>query len=169
MDIPNNIEKQSQILGFSGEFRFLSNFHPVAIEYAGHKFGSTEAAYQAAKAKNPEDIAKFVGINAGASKRLGRTIELREDWDQIKDAVMFQFTCQKFLVDKELRAQLLATGDSYIEETNFWHDIYWGVDGKTGKGKNQLGKTLMYVRGLLGGTGIVEKVPESEQLELGTL
>lgn len=165
MNEVNKSEQQVQILGFTGIFRFLSNFHPAAVNYGGFKFGSTEAAYQAAKAENPEDISKFVGINPGAAKRLGRSIKIRDDWNQIKNIVMLQLTCEKYL-NKELRNQLLATGNAYIEETNMWNDIYWGVCGKTGKGKNQLGKTLMYVRGQLGGTGQVEKQTSSQQMEL---
>ena len=34
---------------FRGEYRWLSNFHLVDVEWQGHIFPSTEHAYQAAK------------------------------------------------------------------------------------------------------------------------
>jgi predicted NAD-dependent protein-ADP-ribosyltransferase YbiA (DUF1768 family) len=39
---------------------------------------------------------------------------------------------------------LLATGDTYLEETNTWGDIWFGVCN--GIGKNYLGKMLMEIR-----------------------
>jgi predicted NAD-dependent protein-ADP-ribosyltransferase YbiA (DUF1768 family) len=46
---------------------------------------------------------------------------------------------------KELyRSKLIATGTNYLEETNYWHDDYWGV--YNGKGENHLGRLLMVVR-----------------------
>ena len=160
MDIPEPAIRPIEILGFSGEYRFLSNFHPVAINYGGHIYGSTESAYQAAKCKNPEEAKTFVGISPGVAKRKGRAIELREDWNAIKDSVMMELTLLKYQ-NKELAEQLLQTGNAYIEETNVWHDMYWGVDAKTGKGKNKLGIILMTVRGILGGHGITEKTLDS--------
>ena len=49
----------------------------------------------------------------------------------------------KFAVP-ELRDALLATGDAELVEGNTWGDVYWGVCG--GRGRNQLGRTLMRVR-----------------------
>ena len=34
----------------------------------------------------------------------------------------------------------------HLEEGNWWGDIFWGVDKKTGAGENNLGKILMKVR-----------------------
>ena len=51
---------------------------------------------------------------------------------------------QKFTKHKDLKEKLLATGDAYLEETNHWHDTFWGVC--KGKGQNHLGKILMEVR-----------------------
>ena len=35
------------ITSFYGDYRWLSNFHPVNIDAFGYTFGSVEAAYQA--------------------------------------------------------------------------------------------------------------------------
>ena len=42
------------------------------------------------------------------------------------------------------RNMLLDTGDAYLEETNYWHDTFWGV--YNGEGRNHLGRLLMVVR-----------------------
>jgi predicted NAD-dependent protein-ADP-ribosyltransferase YbiA (DUF1768 family) len=42
-----------------------------------------------------------------------------------------------------LGAKLLATGDAELIEGNTWNDVWWGVNEKTGKGENWLGKILM--------------------------
>ena len=51
----------------------------------------------------------------------------------------------KFYRNLDIREKLLATGDKYLEEKNFWNDVFWGVDYKKG-GENKLGKILMKVR-----------------------
>jgi predicted NAD-dependent protein-ADP-ribosyltransferase YbiA (DUF1768 family) len=45
----------------------------------------------------------------------------------------------------EMRDKLVATCNQYLEETNQWNDVYWGVCN--GVGKNMLGRMLMYIRG----------------------
>jgi predicted NAD-dependent protein-ADP-ribosyltransferase YbiA (DUF1768 family) len=42
--------------------------------------------------------------------------------------------------------KLLSTGDIVLEEGNTWGDEYWGINLKTGKGKNNLGKLIMQIR-----------------------
>ncbi len=36
--------------------------------------------------------------------------------------------------------------NSLLQEGNRWGDTFWGVDLRTGKGENKLGKILMRVR-----------------------
>jgi predicted NAD-dependent protein-ADP-ribosyltransferase YbiA (DUF1768 family) len=45
-----------------------------------------------------------------------------------------------------LKSRLLNTGDSELIEGNWWGDKFWGVDERTGVGKNNLGKILMEIR-----------------------
>lgn len=52
----------------------------------------------------------------------------------------------KFTQNEDLKALLLATGDSVLEEGNTWHDIFWGVETRTRKGENHLGRIMMQVR-----------------------
>ena len=53
---------------------------------------------------------------------------------------------QKFTQNEELGRLLLATGKSELIEGNSWNDTFWGVNLKTGEGRNELGKALMKVR-----------------------
>jgi hypothetical protein len=137
-----------QILGFNKEYRFLSNFYPAIVEYDGLEYPSTEHAYQAAKT---EDLAQRRRIREsqkpGDAKRSGQNVKMRTDWEQIKLGVMEDLVRQKFTKHKELKENLLATGDAYLEETNHWKDTFWGVC--KGVGTNHLGKILMKIRGEL--------------------
>ena len=135
----------NDILGFNKEYRFLSNFYPAIVEYDGLDYPSTEHAYQAAKT---EDLGQRRRIREsqkpGDAKRSGQQVKMRSDWEQIKISVMKDLVRQKFTKHKDLKEKLLATGDAYLEETNHWKDIFWGVC--KGKGLNHLGKILMEVR-----------------------
>jgi ribA/ribD-fused uncharacterized protein len=135
---------------FSGEYRFLSNFAiqegKVYIPYGKGKlsFNHVEGAYQAMKCKNKEDMKRFVGLNPSEAKKLGREVELRKDWDSIKNGVMKDLVEQKFSNNPDLAEQLLATGNEELIEGNWWNDTWWGVCN--GKGRNELGKILMQIR-----------------------
>ena len=131
------------ILGFKDEFRWLSNFTECKVEFDGDIYSSVEHAYQAAKTF---DLAKRKLIRestAGKAKQIGKTIELVPDWEQIKLEVMRDLLMQKFS-QEPFRSQLIATGDCFIEETNWWGDVFWGVC--CGKGLNHLGRMIMDIR-----------------------
>lgn len=129
---------------FDGEYFFLSNFSasPFRINYV--LFPTMEHYFQANKADNQNDYLRIAYAHApGEAKRLGRKIQLRPDWEKIKDNVMLTGLRKKF-ADPELRSLLLATGDEELVEGNYWGDTYWGVCN--GVGQNKLGKLLMQVR-----------------------
>ena len=91
-----------------------------------------------------EQRKNFLGLDPSSAKRKGRRVKLRDDWEEVKDQIMYEIVLNKFSQNEELRKKLIATGDEYLEEGNTWHDTYWGVCN--GKGKNKLGKILMQVR-----------------------
>ena len=136
---------------FAGEFAFLSNFHPVegGIEYEGVSYPTVENAFQAAKTLDPEERTQFETATPAQAKRLGQKVTLRDGWDYARVQVMKELVRQKFQ-NPELRDKLLATGNDPLEETNKWHDNYWGAcqcarcNGKLGL--NWLGRILMSVR-----------------------
>lgn len=132
------------IKGFAGENRWLSNFWPAAVVYKGRKYLNSEAAYQAAKTLDIEDRKRFESMEAGRAKREGRKVTMRADWDEVKLTVMKEILLDKFMRNEDLRDKLVATGDKYLEETNWWGDTYWGVCKSVGQ--NMLGKILMEIR-----------------------
>jgi ribA/ribD-fused uncharacterized protein len=142
-----------KIVEFQGVYRWLSNFQEVMIkDPTGLKVGnvditykSTEGAYQAMKTLDITARAKFARLSPGKAKGFGRTVDMRENWDDIKDAVMADITHEKFK-DPILRQMLISTGDAELQEGNWWGDVYWGICLKTGKGENRLGKIIMAER-----------------------
>lgn len=140
---------ESVIGPFQGELRWLSNFWPAEVMLDGLVYPTVEHAYVAAKTTN--DVERFViqtTPSPGEVKRLGRQLNIREDWDSIKLQVMEDLLWQKFQ-HSELKAKLLATGDIPIVEINTWNDTFWGQCN--GKGTNHLGKLLMKIRETLRG------------------
>lgn len=131
---------------FKNQYFFLSNFYEYPIYYNKLVFCNAEAAFQAQKAMNEKDQYKFINLNASQARKLGKTIQLRKDWEEIKDNVMYEIIKRKFTINKELQQKLLETKEEELIEGNWWHDTYWGVDSKTGIGQNKLGKILMKVR-----------------------
>ena len=142
-------QKMSKIIdSFTEKNSFLSNFTPCRVSYAGVQFLSVEAAFQAAKCKEWEDTLKFRFLSAAESKKLGRTVKMRADWDDARNyrlVVMEQLLREKFS-DKnpELKQKLIDTYDAELVEGNTWNDTFWGVCG--GVGKNHLGILLMKIR-----------------------
>ena len=133
------------VRGFFDEYRFLSNFFPCEIEYKGLIFKSSEALYMAHKSGDDADLPKFAEITkAGDAKRVGRTVTLQPNWDQIKFGVMENVLRLKFDQNPKLKEKLLATGDKELVEFNTWGDKIWGVCD--GVGENHLGKLLMKLR-----------------------
>ena len=133
-----------KIDSFSGEYDFLSNFFECDVKYRGRTYCSSEAAYQAAKCKNPKDRLIFLDATPSMAKRYGRRVEIRPDWDEVKYGVMREIVYLKFWQWPDLREKLLATGEAELIEGNTWNDTYWGVCN--GVGENNLGKILMDVR-----------------------
>lgn len=129
---------------FSGEYFFLSNFYTAPVVFDGLEYKNNEAAFQSAKCINKKNRIVFTKLNPSDAKKLGRRVDLRADWEDIKDKVMYMVVLDKFIRNKDLGKKLIETGDSILIEGNWWKDYYWGVCN--GKGLNKLGKILMKVR-----------------------
>jgi ribA/ribD-fused uncharacterized protein len=141
---PGAVQDSQSIRGFVGDYRWLSNFYSCEVKYEGLMYQSAEAAYQAAKFPGSERQA-FTALGPDAAKKLAHSKPVDDThWNARKDQVMRDVVWAKFSQHPELGARLLATGDKYLEETNWWNDPYWGV--YQGKGRNMLGKILMETR-----------------------
>lgn len=133
------------ILGFHDEYRWLSNFWYATTVVNGVSFEFNEKWYMAHKTTDPHEVNHImVQTTPGQCKKAGRSVTLRPDWEEVKDLVMLQGLRLKFGQHPDLAEKLVATGKRYLEETNTWHDTYWGVCN--GVGKNMLGIQLMHVR-----------------------
>lgn len=140
------------ITRFRGCYSFLNNMYPSSVFYDGYEYPTVEHAFQAAKCEREFTIANWcMQIQKVKSpqkaKRIGQSIKLRQDWEEVKYNIMFELVLQKFARHFDLREQLLETAGRDLIEGNDWGDTYWGVCD--GEGQNQLGKILMSVRRLL--------------------
>lgn len=139
----------SAILGFRGEYSFLSNMYDGNMfEYRGFRYKNVEAAFQSRKnSKREQDFELLSGKDA---KRLGRHVALRKDWEQVKYGIMYEIVYLKFTKDKKLQEKLLETDDRELVELNTWNDKTWGVvynpNTRKYEGQNLLGNILMGVR-----------------------
>lgn len=125
------------------EFAFLSNYYPCSVEYEGLVYDSSEAAFQAQKVIDQNEKKKFCNITPNESKRLGRRVHLRKDWESVKDQIMYEIVKAKFSQNEDFKALLLQVKEPIVED-NTWNDTYWGVCN--GIGKNKLGKILEKIK-----------------------
>lgn len=128
-------------------FPFLSNFyapkHGIVIQSTMWK--TLEHYYQAMKTLDPDArIVIRCAETPLAAKRLGRSVVMREDWDNVKRDVMLLGLRCKFTQDPVCKTGLLMTADAVLIEDSPY-DWFWGK-GLDGKGKNMLGRLLEVVR-----------------------
>src|SRR5260221_2812636 len=111
------------VLYFKDEYRFLSNFWHSPVVYESKIYPTVEHAYHAAKTIDLEERKQFQDfeMTPGQSKKVGRTVTLRDDWNVIKLNVMQVLVTQKFSKYHELRKKLLEI-DGKIVEGNSWGD-----------------------------------------------
>ena len=141
---PFALYDQHAIIHFKDDYFFLSNFYNCDVVYEGISYKSAEAAFQAQKCIDDNKKLEFSALSAGQAKKLGKEIELRKDWNDIRVDIMKSVVRTKFDQHPELQEQLVATGDRCLIEVNVWHDMFWGVS--SGKGRNMLGRILMDLR-----------------------
>jgi hypothetical protein len=139
------------ITQFDGPYLFLSNFSPSRLVIDEIQYPMVEHPFQALKTF---DRAKRLEIaaapNPSRAKYLGRCLELRPDWEQVKVPIMLLLLRKKF-GNAHLARCLLATGDApLIEDTTRRRrpDVIWGArwDGQQWIGTNYLGRCLEKVR-----------------------
>jgi ribA/ribD-fused uncharacterized protein len=145
-----NKDPQNTVYGFFGPFRFLSNFHVVQIPYNGLVYPSTEAAYMSAKTTD-RSIHKLLtqARNPSDARKIGKTLVLREGWDDMRLEVMeevnrIKYSQTDYFDSMKLRDMLKVTTPAVLVEANWWGDTFWGECN--GIGENNLGKILMKIR-----------------------
>lgn len=138
------MKQENVISEFSGKYDFLSNFSKSKIKYEGITYPTVEHAFQAAKSLNNLKRLEIASApTPGQAKRIGRRVNLRPDWEEVKIDIMRDCLRLKFEIP-ELREALLNTDNAELIEGNWWGDKFWGMCN--GIGENNLGKLLMEVR-----------------------
>ena len=136
------------ITEFDGKYAFLSNFFYAPFVYDGIIYPTNEHFFQAMKTLDQEKRKQIAEAKTpGAAKRMGRQVQLREDWEEVKYTAMRVGVERKFDAHPGLAEKLIATGDAILIEGNSWHDNTWGscFCSKCAAiaGKNWLGEILM--------------------------
>ena len=130
---------------FRGKYGFLSNMYDAPFYEDGIKYPTVEHYVNAAKTLDPNEKKRvMISKSPVDAKSAGKTVTLREDWDDVKLSIMEHAVRLKFQCNPKLAYRLIATGNEELVEGNWWHDTYWGVCN--GVGENHLGKILMKIR-----------------------
>lgn len=138
------------IVEFDNEYAFLSNFYPSPFIHDGIEYPTVEHFFQAAKTLDIQECKAIAAAKTpGLAKRMGRSVQLRPDWEKVKVYYMELGLRLKF-ANKDLAKKLLATGDEELIEGNWWCDQTWGSCNcpkhiRT-PGRNLLGMLLMELR-----------------------
>ena len=133
-----------------GYYEELSNFQKLSnkiidYDYDNIFYDCVENYYQAAKTTDLAIKKKMVNLSAFESKKIGKIVKLRENWDDLKFKVMWLGLKQKFN-QPNMKEILLSTENKQLIEWCWWGDKIWGMDSKKGIGNNALGKLLMHLR-----------------------
>jgi hypothetical protein len=139
-----------KILEFKNEYAFLSNFYYSPFIINDINYLTNEHFYQANKTVNKDEFQYVLDSDTPAiAKRRGKEINIAQNWDNIKNKVMYIGVFNKFIQNNKLKFMLINTGNFKLIEGNYWNDKYWGICLKTNEGENHLGKILMSVRRFL--------------------
>jgi ribA/ribD-fused uncharacterized protein len=129
------------------EYRGFSTFSPSPIVMAGKRYKTLEHYYQAMKfaSDGPWQEAIRVAEDAKKAKQLGKSKEhpIRADWEKVREGVLLEGLRAKFQQNRGLLDLLKSTGERPLIHASV--NAYWG-EGRTGKGKNRLGKLMEQVR-----------------------
>ncbi len=140
---------------------YLSNWYASPFTVNGVCFSSMEQymMYQKAVCFGDKAIAsKILGVeDVSQIKELGRRVSNYDEshWNGVRQIVVYEGLCAKFLQNEELKEKLKVTGGAFLAECAV-KDRIWGIglsmkdparlDRTKWIGKNLLGYTLMAVR-----------------------
>ena len=126
----------------------LSNLSAFRLNWKGLNFDTSEAAYHWEKFPDHQGVRAEIS-NAPSGHEAFKVAERnkgyrRQDWDDIKVAIMLDILRAKAAQHEYVYRKLLATGSRELIEDS-WRDDFWGW-GTNRDGKNMLGKLWMQVR-----------------------
>jgi ribA/ribD-fused uncharacterized protein len=129
------------------EYRGFSNFAPSPVVLGGKRYPTAEHYVQAMKFPDDPVWQETIRVSANAAKARQLAMDtghpVRADWDTVKEGIVLEALRAKFQQNRGLLEQLKGTGVRPLIEAS--PDPFWG-EGRTGKGKNRMGKLLEQVR-----------------------
>lgn len=157
VNIAENLEPSNETILFHSRTKgleALSNFYGSSFTYEDIEYPTAEHAFQAQK--STDNLIKWgfsteVNLTPEQAESAGSRIAMRQDWESVKDQIMFDILKAKFEQNQGAREQLLSTGNAeLIHNTGDrmvfkQDDAYWG-NGFNGNGLNMMGRILMAVR-----------------------
>ena len=133
-----------------GEWGYLATYSNHGFYKDDIYWKTSEHYYQAQKFLDPNVRQMIIDApNPKKASDIGRNREyhLRDDWEFVKQQIMFEAVYFKFKQNEEILKKLLETSDSYIVEATV-KENYWGC-GPNNDGQNNYGKIVMAVRSKL--------------------
>ncbi len=142
------LDTDTHVFFYEQEFYVLSNFSAFTLQWKGHRFDTSEAAYHWEKFPNYPHIQELIlkAISAHEAFKIAEKHKTyyRHDWNVVKIDIMREILLAKAHQHEYVRRKLLETGDRILVEDS-WRDDFWGW-GKDQKGQNRLGTLWMEVR-----------------------
>ncbi|MEU9667835.1 NADAR family protein [Streptomyces bobili] len=131
----------------------LRNDFPVTLHHAGDSYPSVHHGYWAlSTAEEADRLAVRDAPTADAAHELGALAPRREDWTDVRLAVMAGLLRAKFTQHPALAEILLGTGDARIGYSGHEESPYWRT-ARDDQGRNWVGRLLELVRSELRAAG----------------
>lgn len=146
----HKLDTDLQVFFYEQDFYVLSNFSAFTLQWKGHRFDTSEAAYHWEKLEGTGNDSIQAAIHCAESAHAAFKLAeyykhyRRLDWDDIKVDRMRCILCAKAEQHEYVRRKLLSTGDRELIEDS-WRDDFWGW-GQNRDGQNMLGRLWMQVR-----------------------
>jgi len=147
-------EPADQVCFYGNEFYVLSNFSAFTLRWRGHRFDTSEAAYQWEKFFDEETNGRRAMVrdeirNAGSAHEAFKIAQNNDllkvpTWGDMRVDVMRDILRAKVEQHSYVRKKLLETGDRILIEDS-WRDSFWGW-GPNRDGQNMLGHLWMEIR-----------------------
>ena len=130
-----------------GEYGYLATYSNYGFFKDGVFWKTSEHYYQAQKFMDSDTKIRIQNAETPKiASTIGRDrkLNLRSDWEEVKQDVMFDAVYYKFKQNKDILQKLLDTGNATIVEATV-KENYWGC-GPNNDGQNNYGKILVKVR-----------------------
>jgi N-glycosidase YbiA len=145
----HGLDTDDRVCFYEQDFYPLSNFSSFTLQWWGHRFDTSEAAYHWMKFTDARpEIQELIRTAPSAHEAFKIAEHWRDyqriDWLEVRVGIMREILHAKVEQHEYVRRKLLATGDRELVE-NSWRDSFWGR-GPNRDGQNMLGKLWMEIR-----------------------